>query len=79
MHRLGVELQYWRDGRDEVGFVFEWNHDLYVIEVKSGRRRRQNRIVAFKKRFPKAKSCLLDWESESEFLQRLPDIGALRL
>lgn len=51
--RTEGDLYYWRDGADEVDFVFESDR-LYAIEVKSGRKRRAGGLSAFRTRFPAA-------------------------
>ena len=51
--RADGDLFYWRDGADEVDFVFESDR-LYAIEVKSGRKRRAGGLTAFLSRFPRA-------------------------
>lgn len=42
---------------------------LWGIEVKSGRRRRSGGLQTFKKRYPSAKTLILDFQSGGEFLQ----------
>jgi predicted AAA+ superfamily ATPase len=66
--RTGCDLFYWRDGDLEVDFVAEFGNELFGIEVKSGRRKRSHGIIEFKKRFPKAKTIIYDWESGGRFL-----------
>lgn len=37
--QLPGELYYWREGNDEVDFIYRHHQQLYAIEVKSGRRK----------------------------------------
>lgn len=67
--RTGCELFYWREGDREVDFVAAFGHELFAIEVKSGRRKRAHGIIEFKKRFPKVKTIIFDWESGGRFLK----------
>lgn len=63
--RADGDLFYWRDGTDEVDFVFESDR-LYAIEVKSGRKRRAGGLSAFVSRFPRAVPVIVapeDYES----------------
>lgn len=57
--RTGEELFYWRDGKHEVDFVLRQGKKLWAIEVKSGRRRASDGLLAFIERFPGAKPVLI--------------------
>lgn len=68
LYHTECDLFYWRAGDLEVDFVLTAGKEVYGIEVKSGRRKRPQGIIAFKKKFPKAKTIQLDWESGGAFL-----------
>lgn len=69
LNRLPGDLYYWRDGNSEVDYVLVMDQHLWGIEVKSGRRRRSGGLQTFKKRYPSAKTLILDFQSGGEFLQ----------
>jgi predicted AAA+ superfamily ATPase len=77
LYRLPGDLMYWRDGKDEVDFVLKMDGAVTGIEVKSGRRARQNGLMAFKKKFPNARVMTLDWSAGERFLSRPPDFKNL--
>lgn len=62
------EVFYWRDGNDEVDFVLKKDKQILAIEVKSGRPRRGEGIQAFQKKFPDAKTIVMDRELGEMFL-----------
>lgn len=64
----GFDLSYWRDGNFEVDFVISLGKKVLGIEVKSGRRGKVSGINAFSKKFPKAKTMLVDGEGLEKFL-----------
>ena len=64
--RTDGDLFYWRDGADEVDFVFESDR-LYAIEVKSGRKRRAGGLSAFLSRFPRAVPAIVAPEDYEAF------------
>jgi uncharacterized protein Veg len=68
---------YWRDGHAEVDYVLKIDGNVIGVEVKSGRRKRQNGILAFKKTYPKARTVTLDWSSGEKFLASPPDYELL--
>ncbi len=75
--RTNCELYYWREGDSEVDFVAIFDRQVYGIEVKSGRRKRANGLIAFKKKFPKIKTLLLDWDGGRNFLAGPASLEAL--
>ena len=77
LSQIGEPLFYWRDGDFEVDFVIDTNRLLLGIEVKSGRRKRQNSTIEFKKRCPSANIIILDWEQGFNFLSRPPTLESL--
>lgn len=50
----GFEVQWWREGNDEVDFVLSGSGELAAVEVKSGRTKSQGGMAAFLKRYPEA-------------------------
>jgi len=75
--RIGEPLFYWRDGEHEVDFVIDNGRQLVGIEVKSGRRKRQQSTIAFKKKFPHAQVIFLDWNTGASFLGSEPTLQNL--
>lgn len=51
-------LHYWRDGKHEVDYVYEYD-GVYAIEVKSGRKRAGNGMSAFLAAFPDARPVFI--------------------
>jgi len=71
-----IELFYWRDGNDEVDFVIKKGEKLTGIEVKSGQKKSNRGMGAFKNKFPEAKTILvgisgIPWQ---EFLENEPEV-----
>lgn len=54
------ELNYWRDGNDEMDFVLKKGNTMVALEVKSGAAQKLSGARAFKKKFPKAKFILIE-------------------
>jgi len=75
--RVGEPLYYWRDGDHEIDFVIDTGRQLIGIEVKSGRRKRQQSAMAFKKKFANAQVIFLDWMSGTQFLEQQPTLENL--
>lgn len=65
--RLPGELYYWRDADDEVDFIYEEQRRVWAIEVKSGRRKREGGLSAFKKVCPKAISVFITPQNFPQF------------
>lgn len=51
---LGFDVQWWREGSDEVDFVLAGEGRLAAIEVKSGRTKSQGGMAAFLRAYPEA-------------------------
>ena len=68
----GFDLGYWRDGNSEVDFVISFGNKVLGIEVKSGRSGKLDGLKAFSKKFPKAKTMVVDRESLEKFLLTSP-------
>ncbi|MBQ6490664.1 MAG: ATP-binding protein, partial [Atopobiaceae bacterium] len=51
---LGFDVQWWREGSDEVDFVLAGEGKLAAIEVKSGRTKSQGGMAAFLRVYPEA-------------------------
>lgn len=66
LSRLPGRLYYWREGKDEVDFVFESDR-IFAIEVKSGRKRPGNGLGAFLKAFPAATALLITPDNYAAF------------
>ena len=64
---LPGDLFYWRDGDFEVDFVHVRGSQVTAIEVKSGRRKRTQGLMAFCKKFPRAKKVFVTLENFGEF------------
>lgn len=54
LSRLPIEIFYWRDGKHEVDFVVKKGKKIVGIEVKSGRRKREAGLEAFRQKHPNA-------------------------
>lgn len=65
--RLPGELFYWRDGADEVDYVYRFAGKTFAVEVKSGRKKRAGGLSIFVGRFPRAHPVLVDFESFPAF------------
>lgn len=65
------ELNWWRDGSDEVDFVASNARQTLAIEVKSGRAKSTHGLTAFVLRYPEARTlvvgpeCSAAWHSAS--------------
>jgi uncharacterized protein len=57
--RLDGELYYWRENDDEVDYIFEYNDELFAIEVKYGKEKSTKGLAAFLKKFPSARPLLI--------------------
>jgi hypothetical protein len=66
LNQLPGRLYYWREGNDEVDFVYEADR-TYGIEVKSGRKRKTGGLTAFMACYPDAVPMFVDMESYSRF------------
>lgn len=64
---------YWRDGNDEVDYIITKGEKIVGIEVKSGLRKTNTGISAFKKKFPEAKMFVVSSQSESGSVLPLED------
>lgn len=51
---LGFDVQWWREGNDEVDFVLAGEGKLAAIEVKSGRTKSQGGMAVFLRKYPEA-------------------------
>ena len=50
----GFDVQWWREGNDEVDFVLAGEGKLAAVEVKSGRTKSQGGMAAFLREYPEA-------------------------
>jgi hypothetical protein len=62
-------VHYWRDGRQEVGYVVDTGDRRYAVEVKSGRRRGTTGLAAFLARHPDAVPVVVDEPRASHLLR----------
>ena len=60
------EVYFWREGSDEVDFVVEAKNGPIGIEVKL-KNRKTSGLSAFRKKFLKVRTCLIDFENYVEF------------
>ena len=51
---IAPDVQWWREGNDEVDFVLAGEGKLAAIEVKSGRTKSQGGMAAFLREYPEA-------------------------
>lgn len=80
--RLPGELFYWRDGNDEVDYVYRDAGKTFAVEVKSGRKKKAGGLSVFVDRFPRAYPVLVDFENfpafskdPEKFLRTVSGIG----
>lgn len=65
--QLPGELFYWREKNAEVDFVYQYQGQVYAIEVKSGRRKSAIGLETFMKHFPDACPIILTMDDFSAF------------
>jgi len=66
LNQLPGKLYYWREGKDEVDFVYEEDY-LFAIEVKSGKQGSERGLSAFQKNFPDATLLVINPENFDSF------------
>lgn len=54
LNSVEYTVTYWRDGDHEVDFVIARGHDIWAIEVKSGRSGKTTGLSRFRARYPDA-------------------------
>jgi predicted AAA+ superfamily ATPase len=54
LNSVEYAVTYWRDGDHEVDFVIARGHDVWAIEVKSGRSGKTTGLSQFRARYPDA-------------------------
>lgn len=59
LNSVEYTVTYWRDGDHEVDFVIARGHDVWAIEVKSGRSGKTAGLIRFRARYPDAKAILV--------------------
>jgi uncharacterized protein len=52
-------VTYWRDGQKEVDYVVTQGHEVWAVEVKSGRPGRLSGLAAFRARYPHSHALLV--------------------
>jgi predicted AAA+ superfamily ATPase len=67
-------VTYWRDGATEVDFVVTQSHEVWAVEVKSGRPGRLSGLAAFRARYPHAHALVIgsDGIPLQDFFSRPP-------
>ena len=60
-------LYYWREGVDEVDFIYQYRQRIYAIEVKSGRNKSAKGLQAFCEKEPSALRVILTPDNFSAF------------
>lgn len=76
LHRLPGTLSYWREGSDEVDYVYQFGRHIYALEVKSGRRKSAKGLSKFLAKVPSAEGLVVTPEN---FLALLEKIGTATL
>jgi hypothetical protein len=59
LNSVEYSVSYWRDGNHEVDFVIARGHDVWAIEVKSGRSGKTAGLIRFRARYPDARALLV--------------------
>lgn len=59
-------VHFWREGHFEVDYIVDAGSTLYAVEVKT-KSRKNSGLQAFKKKHPKTKICMVDFENYFEF------------
>lgn len=65
--QLPGELFYWREKNAEVDYIYRYQHRLYAIEVKSGRKKSAKGLDAFVKHFPDASPVIVTIDNFPQF------------
>lgn len=65
--QLPGDLYYWREKQREVDFIYQYQGQLYAVEVKSGRRKLSSGLNAFLDRFPKAHPVIVTTDNFAVF------------
>ena len=73
LNRLSFEYEmyYWRESNSEVDYVLRKGKNVIAIEVKSGKKKSDKGLLAFKEKFPHAKILIIDSENYFRF-ERAP-------
>jgi len=67
LQRLGGELSYWREEKNEIDYILVWQNNIFAIEVKSGRKKSPKGLELFLKKFSKAKPVFITTENFETF------------
>jgi uncharacterized protein len=59
LNSVEYAVTYWREGNHEVDFVVSGGHDIWAIEVKSGRSGKAPGLTRFRDRYPNAQTLLV--------------------
>ncbi len=63
LNQLPGSLYYWRDGKHEVDFIYEYQDKVHAIEVKSGRKRNLSGLLKFKEMYKHVNSYVVTPEN----------------
>jgi len=67
--QLSQDLYYWRNSDYEVDFVMKWRKQVFVIEVKSGKKRKEGGLDAFAALFPNAIKIIISMDNYTSFIK----------
>ncbi|MFN0118850.1 MAG: ATP-binding protein [Elusimicrobiota bacterium] len=63
----GGNVFYWREGNNEVDYVFKIREKIFGIEVKSARKRQIKGLQLFSQRFKNIRTCIINMENYLRF------------
>ncbi len=67
LNRLQGELYYWREGSNEVDYIYKLGKTVWSIEVKSGRKKSVRGLEKFTDKFPKARMVIVNSDNYESF------------
>lgn len=70
LNKLPGQLYYWREGKFEVDFIYEFGRELHAIEVKYGKVRDTRGLEKFIEKYPSAKTHIVTPQNLLEFFDR---------
>jgi predicted AAA+ superfamily ATPase len=65
--RLPGDLYYWRNGNDEVDYIYRIGKKVFAIEVKSGRRKSIHGLTKFREAFEGTYGVIITPENYENF------------
>lgn len=69
LNSLPGRTYYWRHGKYEVDFIYEFRKSVYAIEVKYGKNRSTRGLEEFLRFYPHAKTLLIDKSNFQDLLK----------